>query len=369
MKGSSEIQRLRAGIRSGKLEPGAMVGTEAAFAERWGLARNTVRRAMETLVDEGLLERRPGKGLFVRCPSTVTRVVQVVVPNTAWKYCLAIARGAQRAGVRAGIQIQIYDAHGRMDLDLEVIRRLPDRMMDGAIIISLHHPRFSEVLYELKASGFPFVLADQRLRDLEVPPVEIESYRGGYLVGQALAEMAHRRVAFLGPMDLQVLQERLSGFRDALADAQVLLDRSLIVDLGGEGLTDFLIDRADACVGIISATLERHDRPTAVFDACGDVTPQIYQAAKRIGLRIPEDLSVVTFEDLHLIEPEAACLRHPWQEVGKLALEMLVRQMDRRRAKKPIEFEHHVLKGEWVPGRSLVRPAESRARVVRDVSH
>jgi len=364
MKGSSEIQRLRSGILHGRLEPGARIGTEAAFAQKWGLARNTVRRAVDTLIREGLLERRPGKGLYVRSPSTVTGVVQVVVPSTAWEYSLAIARGAQRAGAQAGIQIQIYDAHGRMDLDLEVIRRLPDRLMDGAIIISLHHPRFSEVLFELKAATFPFVLVDQRLRDLDVPTVEIDNYQGGYLVGQTLAEMGHRRVAFLGPMNLQILNERLNGFRDAMLDGGVLFDRSLIIDLGGEGLTDYM-DHVDVCVEVITAALDRRDRPTAMFDACGDVAPQVYRAARRLGIRIPEDLSVVTFEELDFLEPEVTGLRPPWQEVGRRALEMLVRQMDCKKARKPFEFEHHVLDTEWVPGRSLARPAASNSGMFR----
>ncbi|MEP0843008.1 MAG: GntR family transcriptional regulator [Phycisphaerae bacterium] len=368
MKGLDEIKGLRASIRSGRLGPGARVGTEAAFAQQWGLARNTVRRAVDTLIQEGLLERRPGKGLYVRWPSKITRAVQVIVPNVAWDHSLQIARGAQQMAAQAGIQIQIYDAHGRMELDLEVIRRLPDRRMNGAIIISLHHQRFSEVLFELKAAKFPFVLVDQRLQDLDVPTVEIENYRGGYLAGRKLAEAGHQRVAFLAPMSLKVIHDRLEGFRDAMLDARVLYDRSLIVDLGGEGLTDFLTDRVDASMDIILDLLRRADRPTAVFDASGDVAPQVYRAARLAGLRIPDDLSVVTFEHcarFGLLEPEIAGLRHPWREAGKAALQMLIGQMDRKGAPPRGGYEHRVMKVEWVPGRSLAAPPGAGVAVPR----
>src|SRR5437763_13318209 len=97
-KGLDEIEALRTSIQKGHLEPGEMVGTESAFAQKWGLARNTVRRAVDTLIRDGLLERRPGKGLFVKLPSTVARAVQVIVPNLAWEHTLQIARGAQQAG-------------------------------------------------------------------------------------------------------------------------------------------------------------------------------------------------------------------------------------------------------------------------------
>ena len=356
-KGVDQIEGLRASIRSGKLEPGEMVGTESAFAQKWGLARNTVRRAVDTLIRDGLLERRPGKGLYVKLPSTVARAIQVIVPNLAWEHTLQIARGAQQAGAQSGIQIQIYDAHGRMELDLEVVRRLPDRLMDGAIIISVHHPSFSEVLFELKAAGFPFVLADQRLRDLEVPTVEIDNYRGGYIVGQKLAEFGHQRVAFVGPLQLHVINDRLAGFRDAMLDARVMFDRSLVIDLGGEGLNDFLNDRIDTTGQLIAPLLSRSDRPTAIFDASGDVAPQVYRAAQQSGLRIPEDISVVSFEDspyFRMLDPRVSTLRHPWNEVGKTALEMLLRQIDRK-GSPPRRglFEHHVLQPQWVAGKSL----------------
>lgn len=360
MKGREEIKDLRSSIRSGMLAPGVLVGTEAAFAQRWGLARNTVRRAVDALIHEGLLERRPGKGLYVRHPSAVTKVVQIMVPNAAWIHCLRIARGAQASGADACIQTQIYDAHGRMDLDLEVIRRLPESGVNGAILISLHHPRFSEVLFELKAAKFPFVLVDQRPRELEVPTVEVENYPGGYLVGEKLAALGHRRVACLGPMSIQVIADRLSGLRDALLDARVWFDRSLVVDLGGEGLTDFLSDRVDTSVETIAAVLSRPDRPTAVFDASGDVAPQVYLAARRVGLRIPQDLSVAVFEDaphFRLLEPEVSCLRQPWTEVGEIAMQMLVRQMG---SEGPFTApcEHPVLAAEWMAGQSLAAPAE-----------
>lgn len=358
-KGVDEVETLRTSIQNGKLQPGEMVGTESAFAQKWGLARNTVRRAIDTLVRDGLLERRPGKGLYVKVPSSVARAVQVIVPNLAWEHTLQIARGAQQAGSQAGIQIQIYDAHGRMELDLEVVRRLPDRLMDGAIIVSVHHPSFSEVLFELKSAGFPFVLADQRLRDLEVPTVEIDNYRGGYIVGQKVAELGHHRACFVGPLSLQVITDRLAGFRDAMLDARILFDRSLVVDLGGEGLNDFLNDRLDSTAQVITPVLMRPDRPTVIFDASGDVAPQVYRAARHAGLQIPQDLSVVTFEDAayyQMLDPRVSTLRHPWREVGKTALDMLVRQMDRKGSPRRGLFEHHVLQPQWIPGKSLARP-------------
>jgi DNA-binding LacI/PurR family transcriptional regulator len=362
MKCLQQIDRLRQTIKRGDLPPGALVGTEFAFSQEWGLARNTVRRGIEVLVGEGLLERRPGKGLFVRGPEAATRTVQVVVPTLAWSHQVKIARGAQDAGRERGVQILVYDAHGRMEADLDVIRRLPDSAIDGAIIVSLHHRRFSEVLFELKAAGYPFVLVDQRLHELEVPTVAENYYDGGYLAGKHLAELGHRRVAFLGPLNLQIIVERLNGFRDAMLDAGVLFDRSLVVDLGGESVTEWMNERLEQVEDLLLPLFKRPDRPTAVFDGSGDIAPFIYRAAQRAGLRIPDDLSVVSFDESPIcsfLQPSLARIRHNWEEIGQAALELLLRKMtpaERRSSRS--DCEHRIIPVGWEAGESLA-PAPS----------
>jgi DNA-binding LacI/PurR family transcriptional regulator len=358
MKCLERIADLRQAIQSGKLEPGEMVGTEFAFSQEWGMARNTVRRGIATLVNEGLLERRPGKGLFVRLPHSATRTVQVVVPDLSWSHVVRIVRGAQEAGSQRGLHTQIYDAHGQIDLDLEMLRKLPESQADGAIIVSLHHRRFAEVLFELKSARYPFVLVDQRLHDIDVPTIEIDNYGGGYLVGQKLAELGHRRVSFLGPMGLQVVANRLNGFRDATLDAGILFDRSLIVDLGGDGVTDWLNTRLEATQEAVLRLLESPNPPTAIFDGSGDVAPLVYRAVQRAGRRIPQDVSVVAFDDSakfsQFLDPQAAQLKHAWDELGRLAMNVLVREMDRPRgAPRRDEVEHCVISPTWIAGGSL----------------
>ena len=239
-------------------------------------------REKDSMCENRILRLEPSKSSCRTCPGSTS---------------YALFKGAQVIGAERGLHTQVYDAHGQLDLDVEMLRRLPNGPTDGAIIISLHHRKFTEVLVELKATGYPFVLVDQRLHDVEVPTVEIDNYGGGYLVGQKLAELGHRRVGFLGPMNLQVIRDRMDGFRDATLDAGLLFDRSLIVDLGGEGVADWLNIRLRATQEAVTALLSRPDRPTAVFDGSGDIPPFIYRAVKQLGLRIPEDVSVVSFDD------------------------------------------------------------------------
>jgi DNA-binding LacI/PurR family transcriptional regulator len=362
MKCEKHIDRLRKAIQSGRLKPGEMLGTEFGFAEEWKLARTTVRRGIDTLVSEGLLERQPGRGLFVSAPKVrKTRVVQVVMPNLAWASHVKIARGAQLAGNEHAVQTLVYDAHGQMKRDLEFIRKLPESHADGAIIVSMHDRRFSEVLFELKAKEFPFVLVGQRLHDLDVPTVVEDNYGGGYAIGQKLAAIGHRRVAFVGPLDLYVVAERLNGFRDAMLDACEYFDRSMVVSLQGGNLADWLSENIEATEAALLPLLTRPEPPTAVFDGSGDVVPLIYRAIRRAKLKIPQDISVVAFDDSpfsQFIEPEVARLRQPLLEHGRIAFEMLLKQMNGAQIGGLSDNvnEIPVLAAEWSPGPSLAGP-------------
>ena len=264
-------------------QPGDMVGTEFEFAQQWKLSRNTVRRGVEQLVQEGLLDvptwQRTLRSSFAHIDSHSS------IGRTGFDL---VAYGQNCPGVKAegrsrGVQVQVYDAHGEMDWDMEFIRQLTNGVTDGAIIASLHHHQFSEVLFELKTRAYPFVLVDQRLHDLEVASVEIRNYDGGFFVGQKLASLGHHRVAFLGPMNLDVVNERLNGFRDAMLDAGVLFDRSLIIDLGGDGLADWLNKRLELTEEAILKVLSSSNPPTAVFDGSGDLTPIVYRAVQQLG--------------------------------------------------------------------------------------
>ena len=316
---------LRQEIADGKFKPGQMLVSEHELARREGVSRVTVRRASELLIQEGLVERRPGKGLFIR-QSTVAPAlvrVQVVAGNLAWEPCLQAARGVQFAARGVGAEVQIYDAHGNEGADLDTIRRLPESGAQGAVIVSLHSEAFAETLYGLKVRGFPFVLVDQRLKDLDVPSVLADNADGGTQLARHLLDLGHRRIGFIGDLVADTVQERLGGLRDAMGDAGLPFDRSLVVDLKP---AQRLADWSPEVVVQARALLARRDRPTAVFASCDAVARDVCTAAAAEGLRVPGDLSVVGFDDdplAGLLNPPLTTVRQPFAEMGRVAFELL----------------------------------------------
>ncbi len=332
--------KLRRELDAKRFRPGDFVITERALARREGIDRNIVHKAVNALVREGRLERRAGKGVYMpgavglwRQAASTSRLVHVLVADLAANMCVEIARGIKQAGLSAGVRIQVHDAHGSLESDLQVLRKLPETAVHGAIIDSVHHPRFAEVLYELHAVRYPFVLVDETLRDLQVPSVVADNYRGGYLAGRALMDRRHRCIAFTGFLGADTVRARLEGLRDAMAEAGVALDRSLVVPVRLEPveILELPADQATEIERAVRQILERPDRPTAIFFSTDLFMPQAYRAIRGLGLRIPEDVSVVGFDGdplCRLLSPTLATVRQPAREMGKVAMEMLLALME-----------------------------------------
>lgn len=356
-------KRLRNSIHEGGFRPGELLGSEHGLARSHNISRVTVRRASEMLIQEGLLERRPGKGLYVRDHRTPSAphgrsaqtptVIQVVAGNLSWDPSMLMSRGIQAIAREKAAQVQLYDAHGQVDLDLQMIRQLPDGPARGAVIISLHSAAFSEEVCRLKVSGFPFVLADQRMRDLDVPSVVADNIEGGRLATRHLLDLGHRRIAFIGDLVAATVQDRLAGMRDAMGDAGLPFNRSLVLDVttGDDRLADW-----SACVTSMShELLGRADRPTAVFASCDAVARAVYRAAADKGLSVPRDLSIVGFDDDSLagwLNPGLTTVRQPFEAMGRAAMALLLSVMEDSDA----TIEHRVLPVELVVRGSTAAP-------------
>ena len=116
---------VRASLLSRKSQPGSFLGTEVDLAKKHSISRMTARRGVQVLVDEGLLERQPGRGVFARADSHKTRTVKMLAGNLCWMPAVHISRAAQKTAAERGVEILLCDARGNLEDDIEAIRRLP----------------------------------------------------------------------------------------------------------------------------------------------------------------------------------------------------------------------------------------------------
>lgn len=341
------VERLRLSIRRGERKPGDFLATEQELSREAGISRVSVRRATDQLIREGLIERRAGKGLFVRPLEHATRLIHIVVPDLAFEQCVQIARGAQQVGAERGFKVQVYDANNRMDRDIAVLHQLPGTGTDGALILSWHHPRFTEAVLELKQQGLPLVVVDEHPRDIQIPSVTADNHAGGMMVGNALIDLRHKRIGFIGNLSADTVRARMEGLRDAVNDRGLPFDRSCVLDLQLEPQQDWAA-RIGECTRQL---LSRTDRPTAVFFSDDQVAAEGCRTIREMGLRIPKDVSVVGFDDSPLcrwLEPALASVRQPSLEIGRAAMEMLLSMLSQQPSdRNTTDAERRTLGVEW----------------------
>ncbi|MFF5264293.1 LacI family DNA-binding transcriptional regulator [Actinomadura viridis] len=179
---------------------------------------------------------------------------------------------------------------------------------------------------QLERAGVGLVLVDPvNLPAADIPSVGATNWAGGLAATEHLIELGHRRVAVIGgPADMLCTQARVDGYRTALEQAGIEVDRELIRygDFHHEG--GFARTRE---------LLELPDPPTAIFAGSDQQAMGAYQAARLAGLRVPDDLSVVGFDDLPTCEwlsPPLTTVRQPLEEMGRVAARTLLQLLDGR---------------------------------------
>jgi LacI family transcriptional regulator len=182
----------------------------------------------------------------------------------------------------------------------------------------------NEELKALRRLGYPFVVVDPREPlDEGIPAVSAANASGARAVTQHLLSLGHRRIAaILGVAEWTASVERLIGFRAALASAGVLAEPALVVE------ADFSIEEGEKAA---AALLALPEPPTAIFAFNDNMAIGALRAARARGLRLPEDLSVVGFDDSEeaaIVTPALTTVRQPLAEMGRMAASLLLRLLE-----------------------------------------
>jgi LacI family transcriptional regulator len=254
-----------------------------------------------------------------------TSLIGVTVPEVDSSYFAEILSGASEALHEQDMRVVLCPTLHEHEREVVLLDRLMHGTTDGALLLN---PSESEdELRTLLNHGYPFVVVEPRtaLGD-GIPCVTATHSAGATAATEHLLELGHRRIgAILGPPEGLATTERLKGFHAALRAAGIAPDPSLEVP------SNFKYDGGEHAAG---ALLDRPDRPTAIFAFNDEVAVGAMVAARARGLRIPEDLSVVGFDDTlqaRLSVPPLTTVRQPLAEIARIAVSLLSRLVENQR--------------------------------------
>ncbi len=292
-------------------EAGVSVATVSkVINDRYGVAENTSARVRAVIDELGYHASLVGQSLRSRR----TKVVGVLVRDLE-PFSTELLKGVARGIRDTGYELVVFSGCGQADdqagWERRYLSRISGTLADGAILVT---PGSIDETF-----GTPVVAVDHNAHSSTLPTVDSENLEGAVAATQYLIDLGHRRIGFLaGRSDLESARLRERGYREALARAGIAVDESL-VQVGG-------YDAATAAEPA-RRLLELESRPTAIF-AANDVTAlETIAVARSVGMRVPDDLSVVGFDNVPesaLGDPTLTTVEQPIQEMGREAVRLLL---------------------------------------------
>src|SRR3954469_21140999 len=311
----------------------ALAGVGVATVSRVLNGRANVRAGTREKVLEAIdaLQYRPSpmaRALSLRR----THVIGVVVPFFTSPSAVERVRGVAGVLARSPYDLMLFDIES--EDRREHAFRLFDRgdRSDGLLLISLIPP--DDEVERLRAAGLPCVLVDAPHPAL--PSIVIDDVRGGELATSHLIELGHHRIAFLGdkspdPFRFASSLDRTRGYERALAHAGIELRPEFV----REGTQSHHVARSTAI-----DLLRLPERPTAVFAASDTQALGVLEAARILNIRVPEELSVVGFDDIEMASHVGlTTVRQPLFESGRRGTELLLQMLG---GAAPQLGDHHV---------------------------
>lgn len=248
-------------------------------------------------------------------------------------YYAVMLRGVEAVLEQDGLHLMVSSGGARAGSERSAIQFLKQRRSD-AIIVQAEALSDGELIDFSASAGVPVVVFGRRIPELDRVCVDLDNEAGGRIATQYLIEQGHRTIGHLaGPLGFPDARHRLQGYRDALDRAGIGFDERLVVEGdfregGGRAATERLLERVSDL--------------DALFVANDQMAAGAMRAARDLGLRIPDDLSLVGFDDVLLaqyLSPALTTVRQPLFEMGRAAAEIAIALLEQRKVEVRTRFD------------------------------
>jgi LacI family transcriptional regulator len=298
-------------------EAGVSVATVSKVINgRDGVAAATTARVKAVIDELGYESSLVARSLR----SSRTDVIGILVDDFE-PFSTELLKGAALALHGTGYEVVVYASGGRSQAQAGWERRYLSRMdgmTDGIILVT---PSLVDVTPGV--SGGPIVAVDPHTGSSGLPTVDSDNFRGAATATRHLLDLGHRRIGFLaGRPDLESARQRERGFRHAMAEAGIDVDPDLVV------VGDYTPEGADEPAHRL---LGMDEPPTAIFAANDLSAIETIEVAQSRGLRVPDDVSVVGFDNVPesaLVDPPLTTIDQSIQQMGFEAVRLLIEMID-----------------------------------------
>jgi LacI family transcriptional regulator len=310
-----------ANIKDVALHAGVSVTTVSHVVNGTRFVSETARQRVEEAVRElGYVPSAVARSL----KHNTTRTFGMVIPNNSNPYFAEIIRGVEDRCFAAGYNVILCNSNDDPERQAGYLRVLAEKRIDGLVLVVTGSDAVARAT--LGGIAMPLVLLDREVSGVSGDLVEVNHVLGSQMATRHLLELGHPRVACIsGPPGLSPSSQRRAGWKDALEKAGVERTES---DLARGDFT------ARGGYLAMQALLKRRPRPTAVF-ACNDLMAfGALTAAREAGIAVPQQLSIVGFDDIDLAAfsaPPLTTVAQPKKQIGTVAADLLLDRVSNAR--------------------------------------
>lgn len=354
------IEDLSTSIESGIYTPNGKLPSESDLMRLYDTSRITVTRALKEMEITGVIYRRKGKGSFAAPRrSAISKIISLVLPHKegffsgGQQYVRSITAACRENGYLCSVHYSEQSSRRERGI-LEDIRR---HGVSGVILYPIGSRNIDEIS-RLSLDGFPIVLLDRSLDELELPVVRSENLDGARGAVSHVLNMGHKRVAFIGVLDAEPAALRYRGYCRALTDAGYPIEPVLTyTSYPGSSSDDQVLLTPASADEILRQLVE--NGVTACFCVNDLCAYRIADAAGRQKLQVPHDISIVGFDHMSYLSElglNLTTVAQDYESLGKESVNWLIRMVEHPELKLGKGKPHIIVPTRFVNGATVIGP-------------
>jgi LacI family transcriptional regulator len=278
--------------------------------------RTRVQAAMDTL---GYHPSRTAR----RMRAMSSDLVGLIIPDIQNTLFQALVRGVEDAAYAQNMNVVLCNTDDIPDKQKVYVRLMQAEQAAGLIVVPTH-PNDGAMLEPVRNAGIPIILLDRDVNNFEADSIRVDNVRGALLAARHLITLGYQRIALIaGTQYLTPGRERLQGFYDAMHERGIEIDQALVK------VGNFKIENGyELALELMNAAAP----PDAIFASNNLMTLGALRALHELGLRVPQDVALVGFDDMPWAEdlnPPLTAVSQPGYEIGQQAVQLLLKRIER----------------------------------------
>lgn len=336
-------EEIKEWITSGKIQPGEKIYSENELVKMFGVSRHTIRQAIGDLVHEGLLYREQGAGTFcsykkdqpidqnpltMQTSRTNGKNIGVITTYISDYIFPSIIKGIESHLTSQGYSLTFACTDNDVEKEKQCLQTMLSRNIDGLVVeptkSSQSNPNIHYYL-ELEQNNIPYLMINQYYSQLMPPHIIMHDEHGGFIATEHLIKLGHEKIIGLFKSDDLQGVNRMQGFIRAFREHNLSFFPEMVITFTTEEQDTKLMEQ-------LEDFFKTHSMPSAIVCYNDQLALHVLNLIKQLGLRVPDDVSIVGFDDSSLAvatDVKLTSVIHPKMEMGIAAAKWIVSAVEK----------------------------------------